>query len=355
MKVLFAGLGAIGQRHLRNLHALLGDALEVAAYRVRRQTAVVTERLELDAGASVEEKYGVRVFDALEEGLERFRPEAVFVCNPTNLHVPVALAAARAGAHLFIEKPLGADLEGADELARLVEERGLVALVGFQMRFHPAFRRLRELVEDEALGPLLAVRARYGEYLPDFHPYEDYRQSYAAREALGGGVIRTQIHDLDYLLALFGMPARVFALGGHLSALEIDVEDVASIALDCRRYGRQLPVHLHQDFVTRPPERRCTVIGEEGIVEVDFRAPELVRRGPHGEIAERFEPAGFERNAMFLDLLRHFLASIEGRERPVVGIADAILRQRVALAARASISHGRAVDPMDLESSGGAR
>jgi len=344
MRVLFAGLGAIGQRHLRNLHALLGDALEVAAWRVRGQTAVVTEGLELDAGESVEARYGVRVFAALDAALAEFRPELVMVCNPTRLHVPVALAAARAGAHLFIEKPLGADLEGTEELRRTVEERRLVALVGFQLRFHPCFVRLSGLLAAEALGPLLWVRARYGEYLPGFHPYEDYRQSYAAREALGGGVILTQIHDLDYLVALFGMPRRVFALGGHLSGLEIDVEDVASIALDCRVHDRVLPVHLHQDFLTRPPVRRCEIAGESGTVEVDFRAAELTRRDAQGEVVEHFATPGFSRNAMFVDLLRHLLACIAGVERPVVGIAEAIRTQTVAVAARASLHGGRIID-----------
>ena len=162
MRVLFAGLGAIGQRHLRNLHALLGAGLEIAAFRVRRHTAIVTEQLELDAQENVESRYGIQVFNDIETALDSFKPQLVFVCNPTSLHLDVALPAARAGTSLFIEKPLAATLEGAEELASIVEERRLTALVGFQMRFHPCFLRLRQLVEEGAVGRLIAVRARYG-------------------------------------------------------------------------------------------------------------------------------------------------------------------------------------------------
>jgi len=341
LRVLFAGLGAIGQRHLRNLHALVGPGLEVAAFRVRRQSAIVTQQLELDNHASVESTYGIQVFDKFEAALESFQPQLVFVCNPTSLHLDVALPAARAGANLFIEKPLAANLEGAEELARIVEEKNLTALVGFQMRFHPCFVRLRQLLGECAIGKLLAVRARQGEYLPDFHPYEDYRQSYAAREALGGGVILTQIHDLDYLVALLGAPERVFAMGGHLSSLEIDVEDVASISLAMRSDGRAIPVHLHQDYLTRPPVRTCSLVGEAGSIEVDFGAPSLTHAGPSGATIKEYSFPGFERNQMFLDMLRHLLACLDGTEKPLVGIRDAMRTQQVAMLARESLRTGQ--------------
>jgi predicted dehydrogenase len=341
LKVLFAGLGAIGQRHLRNLHALVGSGLEVAAFRVRHQTAIVTQQLELDTRESVESKYGIRVFDELDVALESFQPQLVFVCNPTSLHLDVALPAARAGANLFVEKPLAANLDGTEELARIVEEKHLTALVGFQMRFHPCFLKLRRLLEAGAIGKLIAVRARQGQYLPDFHPYEDYRQSYAAREALGGGVILTQIHDLDYLVALLGSPERVFAMGGHLSSLEIDVEDVASISLEMRSNGRSIPVHLLQDYITRPSVRTCSLLGEAGSIEVDFVAPSLTHAGPSGNPMESYSFPGFERNQMFVDMLRHLLACLEGTEEPLVGVRDALRTQRVALLARESLSTGK--------------
>jgi len=217
MNVLVAGLGGIGQRHVRNLRHLFGAEVEIDAYRVRRQTPVLTSRFEVVADAQLDAHYGVRSFDDLDEALAR-RPTAVFVCNPSSLHVPVALAAAGAGCHLFIEKPLAASWEGVDALAELVDARGLVTLVGFQMRFHPCLRQLRDLLGQSRIGSVVSVQAEIGEYLPGWHPYEDHRQMYAARRDLGGGVVLAQIHELDYIYWLFGLRGECSRLGATRGA-----------------------------------------------------------------------------------------------------------------------------------------
>src|SRR5882762_11946682 len=100
------------------------------------------------------------------------------------------------------------------------------------MRFHPAVQRLQQIVRERLIGRPLAMQVEVGEYLPHWHKYEDYRQMYASIARLGGGVVLSQIHELDSIYSLFGVPKRIFALGGHLSSLEIDVEDVASSLLD---------------------------------------------------------------------------------------------------------------------------
>jgi predicted dehydrogenase len=119
-------------------------------------------------------------------------------------------------------------LDGVDALVDTVERRGLVAAVGCQLRFHPCLLRLRALLAGGAVGRIVAVRVAVGEYLPGWHPYEDYRGGYAARRDLGGGVVLTLVHELDYVYWLFGLPRRLWAVGGHLSRLELDVEDTAS-------------------------------------------------------------------------------------------------------------------------------
>lgn len=342
MRALMVGLGGIGQRHARNLRALLGTQIEIDAFRVRKQSPVLTERFEVVRDADLETAYGLRSFDVLDEALAR-RPSMVFVCNPSSLHLEVAMAAAQAGCALFIEKPLSASWTGVDALADLVEQRKLAALVGYQMRFHPCLRQLRALLQQRRIGPVLAVQAEIGEYLPGWHPYEDYRAMYASKRALGGGVMLTQIHEFDYLYWLFGLPRRVFALGGHLSSLEIDAEDVASILMECVVDGRPVPVHLHQDYLQRPPARTCKVVGERGTLVADFAAltVEVVDGG--GKADEVFSFEGFERNRMFLDEMRHFLACVRGEEQPLVPVREGAQSLRMALAARESMETGRTV------------
>jgi predicted dehydrogenase len=226
------------------------------------------------------------------------------------------------------------------ELIELAEERELVTLVGYQLRFHPCVRRLRSLLEEHAIGKVMAVRAEVGEYLPGWHTYEDYRQMYASRADLGGGVILSQIHELDYIYWLFGLPEEIFALGGHLSDLEIDVEDTASVLMKCNVDGRAIPVHLHQDYVQRPPSRTCEVVGSAGKILVDFHALSVVQYDEDGEVAVQESFAGFDRNELFLDEMKHFLACLRHEETSLVSVREGAQSLRMALAAKKSIATG---------------
>lgn len=343
MKFLVVGLGGIGQRHVRNIRALLGSSAEIMAYRVRRESPTLTDNLAVEAGVDLEERYALRVFDQLDGALAE-RPDAVLICNPTSLHVPVALEAARAGSGIFVEKPLSHRLDGTEELITLAESKGLVGLVGYQLRFHPCLQRLQALLDANAIGRVVGVRIEIGEYLPGWHPYEDYRQMYASRAGLGGGVVLSQIHELDYVYWLFGMPRRVFAVGGHLSRLEIDVEDTASLLLECVVDGRPIPVHVHQDFVQRPPTRACEVIGDAGKIEVDLRANSITAYDEGGHVSEAAVFASFERNQLFIDEMSHFLGCLSGRETPVVTLRDGRRSLEIALAAKRSMDTGHVVD-----------
>ena len=213
MRVLFCGLGGIGQRHLRNLRTLLGDRLDVHAYRVRRNRQKLLDNLTIEPGADLETDYRITVHSKLDQALAA-EPEVVFVCNPSSLHMPVALAAAKAGAHIFIEKPVSNSMTGLDELLSVVRARKLVCYVGYNFRFHPGLIRMKYLIDSRFFGNILGARAEVGEYLPGWHKYEDYREMYAAREDLGGGVILSQIHEMDLIYWFFGLPATVSAAAG---------------------------------------------------------------------------------------------------------------------------------------------
>ena len=344
MRALFIGLGGVGQRHLRNLHAVAGEDVEVLAYRVRGERRVVDDQLNVVPGADLVERYSVSVFSDLDAALAR-RPKVAFICNPTALHVPVALAAARAGCDLFVEKPLSHDLTGVQQLIREVEQRGLIAFVAYQLRQHPGFRRLAQLISEGALGAVYGVRAEVGEYLPRFHPYEDYRRMYASRSDLGGGVTLTQIHEIDYLCALFGMPERVFSMGGKVSGLDIDVDDYAASLLSCKRGdGRPLIIELHQDYLGRPPRRGCSVIGERGRIEWRLDAACLTRFDEDGGIVESHRYDDLPRNQMFLDEMRHFLDCVAQRKPPLVSLRDGARSLQVALALRESQRSGQPIE-----------
>ena len=76
-------------------------------------------------------------------------------------------------------------------------------MMGYQLKFNPIIIKMKELIKKNSIGVIHNIFIHRGEHIDDFHPYEDYKSSYAARKELGGGVILSQIHEIDYMMYLF--------------------------------------------------------------------------------------------------------------------------------------------------------
>ena len=317
MRILIAGLGSIGRRHLRNLQAL-GER-DVLLYRTHRATL---PEADLD---------GLPVETDLEAALA-LKPDAVIVANPTSLHLEVALAAARRGCALLIEKPVSHNFDHIDELQNAVREGGGAVLVGFQFRFHPLLLRLRELLSAGTIGRPLFARAHWGEYLPGWHPWEDYRQGYSARADLGGGALLTLCHPLDYLAWTLGPLTCSAARLATIGALGIDVDDYADLWLEGRD-GLLGSVHL--DYHARPASHGLEVGGERGTLRCDFTAGRLTL-SPLGSGAslEEGPPPGFDRNDLFVAEMEHFLRLTRGEETSKCGLEEGLASLRLVVEAR---------------------
>ncbi len=304
MKFLIAGLGSIGRRHLRNL-AALGEG-DIVLYRTREGTLADEELkvypLETNLAAALARK-----------------PDAVIVSNPTALHMEVAVPAAQAGCALFLEKPIAADPQELPALEAALQANHKRVFVAYQFRFNPGLRKLKELIDAGIIGRPLSFHCQWGEYLPDWHPWEDYRQGYAARRELGGGVVLTLCHPLDYLRWLFGDVREVFAFTGKLSDLEVDVEDTAQALL---QFGGGVSGSLQLDYFRRPKRHDLEVSGTAGTLYWDYDSGGVwLNRGAQGEQAMP-APAGFERNQMYVDEMRHFIQVAKGEAEPLCSYAD---------------------------------
>ena len=338
MKILFIGLGGIGQRHLRNIQVKFGDKVSFMAYRVRNLRHTISPGLTINADEDLITKYSIKVFTDLKEAFSH-SPEVVFICNPTSHHMTFCLAAAEAGCDIFVEKPLSHSLADVLKLQTFCNTKKLICNVGFQLRFHPCYELLKKLVTKEYIGNILSVHAEVGEYLPDWHKYEDYRVMYASRKEMGGGVVLSQIHEIDYLYDLFGMPDRVFAMGGHLSNLEVDVEDVADVLMEISCETRRFPISLHLDYIQRPPSRNCKVVGDSGKIYVDFTWLKVTVEKPEKDI-EVYDFSGLDRNELFTREIDHFFDCIKNRRKPMVSLDDGINSLKIALAIKESIESG---------------
>lgn len=340
MKILIAGLGSIGRRHLRNLGQL--GVRDIVLYRTHRSSLP-----EEDLRGFVQETDLVAALN--------HQPQAVIVANPTALHLEVALAAAERGCHLMIEKPLSHSLEGVREFQSLVQRQGCRVLIGYHFRFHPGLLKVKSLLVEGAIGRPLFARAHWGEYLPGWHPWEDYRRSYSARADLGGGLVLTLSHPLDYLRWLFGNAGQVFAAVEKLSDLEIEVEDTAEI---CLWFTGGCLATLHLDYIQRPAQHTLQIIGSHGTIFWDNASGQvqLSRFKEDGKqemhlfsSTSPFDPAKpLERNDLFLAEMQHFLALVEGRESSRCTLEDGIAALRLALAAYQSAKQQRVVELEDF-------
>jgi predicted dehydrogenase len=323
-EIVIVGLGSVGRRHLTNLRAL--GWTNIRAVRTRGLSPHTAELSDLPVDRD------------LSTALSR-RPLAVIVCNPSALHIAAALEAARAGAHLLIEKPLSDQLQGIAELESLVADQRLSVLVGFQFRYNPGLRQIRAWLRAGALGSVVSAQVHWGEYLPDVHPWEDYRAGYAARRELGGGVLLTLSHPFDYLRWLLGEIAHVSAIESQRDDLGLSVDTCVDVAA---RFATGASAHIHVNFVERPRNHQLTLIGTDGTItwnDADSAAHRYCVDSKRWESVPA--PAGFERNWMFRDEMRHFLACVRGDEQPLCTVADGRAALAMALSARESLSGTR--------------
>lgn len=327
-KFLIAGLGSVGRRHLRNLIAL-GEK-DIVLLRTRKAT-LPDDELE-----------GYPVETDVQEALKKHKPDAVIISNPTACHLDVAIPAAEAGCALLLEKPLSHSMQRLDQLEEAVRKSGAKVLTAFQFRFHPGLVRAKQLIEAGEIGRILSAHVHYGEYLPAWHPWEDYRKGYAARADLGGGVVLTQCHSLDYLPWLVGKVTSLWAFTGKLSDLEVDVEDTAKIGL---RFADGGLGSLHLDYNRQPTVHTFDVAGTQGTIKWDLTdGATRIYRMEKKDWEVYPLPAEWERNVMFVEQMEHFVAVVRGESEPSCTLQDGIRVQQLVEAVHESQRSGRVVD-----------
>ena len=328
MRFVVLGAGSIGRRHLKNLR-LLGHEL----------LAFDTDAARLAEVGAVQ---GVETLASLEEAAAR-KADGVLVCTPPASHLTLARRALAWGAHLFVEKPLAPDVAGVAEFLAEVAARGCRLLVGCNLRFFGPLRRVKALVDEGRIGRVLSVRAQCGFYLPFWKPGTDYRQTYRAHDAEGGGILLDAIHELDYLRWIFGPVHEVFCTTGRLSRLAIDVEDFAEISL---RFDSGAIAQLHLDYLQRSYRRDCEVIGEEGVIVWNYTDRSVTLFTGEPDRWQGFgEPIDADHNEMFVEEMRHFLRCLEGREAPEVDGPEALAALELVDAAKRSAAERSWVTP----------
>ncbi|MBI2603639.1 MAG: Gfo/Idh/MocA family oxidoreductase [Deltaproteobacteria bacterium] len=343
MKIVIVGLGSVGQRHARNLRAILGDDLELYALRKKKRNIVIKEGMIAEEG-DPEKFYSIKPLVDVQDVIN-IQPEAVFLTNPSSLHAEYAIPIAKQNIPLFIEKPLSNNLSDLKALQDSVDKGSLI-YVGYQLRFHPAFEKIEDILRGQKLGNIIAAHLQFGEYLPNAHPYEDYRQGYAARKELGGGVLLCFIHELDAAVKLFGKPDSVYCVASHSSSLELDVEDCAYILAEHTSGVRRFPVQISLDFIQKKKQRIWNITCEKGSIQWDLvrNVLEIADDSKKETMVEEFAT---DRNFAFIEEVRHFLDCVHTKALPRVTFEDARASLEFAAAAKRSSELGKVIGISD--------
>lgn len=280
--VLVIGAGSIGERHIRNLLTLGYNNIYV--FRERHLPLRIVQADQITIVSSFKE-------------VEHVCPQVAFICTPSVRHLSQTIQCAERNMHVFVEKPLSHTLVGIDQLQATIAVNRLYVQVGYMMRFHPLVVRVKKLITNQTLGRLLSFSTHWGEYLPDWHPWEDYRNSYAARKELGGGAALTLSHDLDVVNWIVASPVESFCTKkNYASSLEIDVEAGVDFLIS---YQNGVTGHVHLNFFEQPAKRFYQFIFEQGSVQIDYYNSTMHFKTQNGENME--ELSGFDRNQLFVD------------------------------------------------------
>ncbi len=299
-RALLVGMGSIGIRHLR----LLRESLPQADIRVLRHS-----------GCDGDIPNANGCFAQLADAL-KFAPQIAVLSNPAPFHVETARELASVGAHLLVEKPLAEAVADVRGLLDLCGEKGVLLQVGYNLRFLETLQRFRAELLNGRIGEVSMVRCEIGQYLPDWRPSTDYRQSVSSRRDLGGGALLELSHELDMLLWVFGSVDWVGAWTGQLGKLEIDVEDSAFLTLG---FASGAVGQLAMDFLRRDTTRQCTAIGDQGSLRWDAVAGTVTVFDPDVGSWQNVAVGQFERDSTYRQQLSGFLAAVATGSRDVFG------------------------------------
>lgn len=294
MKFLVIGGGSMGKRRVR---CLLANGI------APDQIRIVDQRQ--DRRDESKSKHNVDGFDSLATGL-RWGPDACLVSLPGERAAEVCTASIEAGKPVFCEVPLGASLAQAEQLKSLAERKGVLLAPGAQQPFHPLIRTCRQWVTGPSFGKLLAFNLEWGQYLPGWHPYEDYRTFYSASQLMG--VITLEI--VQFYFITDDRIRQLKSLRQHVSPLELDGGDVWHFV---GTTSRGAGVTIQFDLIQRPARNMVRFASEAGTIELDF-VDNRIRR--YSVETRQWEsagiPEGYSYEQCYIDEIGLFLRCARG-------------------------------------------
>jgi predicted dehydrogenase len=291
---LIIGSGSIGQRHIRNL--IQTGINDIIALRSKKgHYKKLPKDLHVIEVGSWDDAIGKK-------------PDIVIISNPTSLHIEAASTISNHVKGVFIEKPISNSLDNCQELIDTLNKNRVVSFVGHNLMFHPIIKNIIKFYDENDVGEIINIQCQVGQWLPDWHPYEDYKKAYFSRKDLGGGVALTLIHEIHLVIELAGQPIRVSGEITGYKKLDLDV-DVCSDLMLKHKTGAVSQIHL--DYLQQPSHRSGLVTFEKAWLGYDFSKMELTGQRINEEPQMLWNNADYDSNQMYVDQLKEFVRFVE--------------------------------------------
>ena len=248
--LLIIGTGSIGKRHIENFQKYF-KIIDIAETRADRIN-------------DVKKKFNIRMsyFD-FRDALKSHNYNAVVIATPPNSHFQIVKECEKKNISVFIEKPLGMDVKGWSNLAKKFKKKRLVSYVGFCHRHINFTKKVKKILNSKILGKICGVNARWGSYLPDWHPWEDYKSFYMAKKNQGGGALYDECHGIDLIRFFFGEVLATSAFVGNTSKLKISSDDSAFLNLKMKK---GFFVQINFDLYSRFPRISFEIVCSKGTI-----------------------------------------------------------------------------------------
>ncbi|MGY5142933.1 MAG: Gfo/Idh/MocA family protein [Candidatus Nitrosopumilus sp. bin_32a] len=296
MKILILGCGSIGQRHIENLQNISNNHL--------------IEVFDKDQSKLADLKMK-NIVIATEESVDSTTYDCVIICTPPITHVGLAIRALKANSNVFIEKPLSNNLEKFDELIQIRNEKDLLVFVGYSFRFNKGLNYIKNLVSTKEFGKILHASAYFGQYLPDWRPNQDFKESYTLKKEMGGGIILDSSHELDYLVWIFGKPESIQANFVLTDILPSNAEAICDVIL---KFPGNILSTIHMDFVRRKYKRTLEILTENATLEWSLEE-NIVKIFESKSNSSKIISSNESINDMYVEELNHVIGCIRDHKK----------------------------------------
>lgn len=322
------GGGSIGKRHLKNLLEL----------EVNKENIYVLE--PRDDRIKEINKLGIKNCLKNINDFKNLDIHAAIICSPTSYHIDQGIFFANKGANLMIEKPLSKDLNNIEELERVVKEKKLITFIAYIFRFSSSIKFLKKILDEKIIGNVFFVRGEFSEYLPDWHPYEEYNSFYMAEKKLGGGSILDQSHIMDLIHHLFGDFKSVMAHNTKIGNLDIQADDIAEMIVELKN---GILASIHTDILGRQHNKSLEIKGTDGNISWDFYKNSISIYDAKTKTTKVEENFDKDFNKVYIEEMKYFINCCETRQEAHPNLKIGIDTMKLILSSEESHKTGKKV------------